>query len=110
MNYKALKIFSKEFKRMLKKYRTFENDLENFKKRFLAVGLFANKNFAVLYQSEGLLIIKSRLYCQSLKGQTLRIIFAYYQKEKAIEFIEIYFKGNKENEDKQRIKEYLKNF
>ncbi|MFH1610391.1 MAG: hypothetical protein ABIA91_00705 [Patescibacteria group bacterium] len=107
MNYRVLKIFSREFKKMLKKYRTLEDDLENFKERFIAVDLVSNKNFAIVHQNDKLMIIKSRLYCQTLKGQTLRIIFAYYQKEKIVEFIEIYFKGNKENEDKQRIKEYL---
>jgi len=36
----------------------------------------------------------------------IRIIYAYFEKEDAIEFIEIYFKGDKENEDKKRIKKY----
>jgi hypothetical protein len=33
----------------------------------------------------------------------IRIIYAYYENEDVIEFIEIYFKGDKENEDKNRI-------
>lgn len=69
----------------------------------------ANKNFAILHQNKALLIIKARLFCKVLKGQTLRIICAYYKDRQIIEFIELYFKGDKENEDRERIKEYLKN-
>jgi hypothetical protein len=36
----------------------------------------------------------------------IRIIYAYYEKEDVIEFIEIYFKGDKANEDKKRIIKY----
>ena len=39
----------------------------------------------------------------------IRIIYAYYEKEDVIEFIEIYFKGDKADEDKKRIiKNYTK--
>ena len=33
----------------------------------------------------------------------IRIIYAYYEKEDKIEFIEIYYKGDKENENRERI-------
>ena len=36
-----------------------------------------------------------------------RVIYAFYAKTAQVEFIEIYFKGNKENEDRARIKSYL---
>jgi len=36
----------------------------------------------------------------------IRIIYAYYENEDVIEFIEIYFKGDKANEDKKRILKY----
>jgi hypothetical protein len=49
--------------------------------------------------------------CKSLKGKGaksgIRIIYAYFEQEDTIEFIEIYFKGDKENEDKERIKKYF---
>jgi len=109
MNYKQIKNFSKELKKLLKKYKSLVDDLENFKIRFPEVDLYANKNFAILYKNERLMIIKARLFCRDLKGKTLRIIYAYYQNERVIEFIEIYFKGNKESENKEIIKEYLKN-
>jgi len=40
------------------------------------------------------------------------VIYAYHLKTKTIElieFIEIYYKGDKENENRERIKDYLKN-
>lgn len=33
----------------------------------------------------------------------IRIIYAYHEVEDRIELIEIYFKGDKENEEKERI-------
>ena len=109
MNFNKLPEFSKEFKKLFKRYKTLEIDLEVFKKDIVEVDLSGNKNFAILHQNEQLLIIKARFFCRYLKGKTLRIIYAYYANQKIIEFIEIYFKGNKENEDKERIKNYLKN-
>jgi hypothetical protein len=57
-------------------------------------------------------IVKARLFCQSLKRNSLRIIYAYIEKSAeiefvGIEFIELYFKGDKEREDAERIKRYL---
>jgi len=56
-------------------------------------------------------IYKARKFaCKSLKStgsrSGIRIIYAYYEKEDMIEFIEIYYKGDKENEDRERIKKY----
>ena len=51
--------------------------------------------------------------CKSLKGKGvasgIRIIYAYYEDEDIIEFIEIYYKGNKENEDRIRINKHYGN-
>ena len=45
--------------------------------------------------------------CRSLKGKGvqsgIRVIYTYFEKIDKIEFIEIYYKGDKENEDKERI-------
>ncbi len=49
--------------------------------------------------------------CKALKGKGvksgIRIIYAYFVPTKTVDFIEMYFKGESENEDKERIKEYL---
>jgi len=41
---------------------------------------------------------------------TSRIVYAFYKREGIVEFIEIYFKGDKENEDRSRINKYLSKF
>ncbi len=66
-----------------------------------------------IFQIPGLGISCPKIYkakkfaCKSLKGKGaksgIRIIYAYYEKEDIIELIEIYFKGDKTNEDKSRI-------
>jgi len=56
-------------------------------------------------------IYKARKFpCRALKGKGaasgLRIIYAYYENEDVIEFVEIYYKGEKENENRERILRY----
>ena len=63
---------------------------------------------AVLGQNDVLFIIKARLFCRYLKGSSVRVIYSYAEEAQRIEFIEIYHKGDKENEDRKRIKQYLK--
>jgi len=57
-------------------------------------------------------IYKARKFaCKALRGKGaasgIRIIYAYYEQDDIIKFIEIYYKGVKENEDKDRI---MKNY
>ncbi|MDO9547973.1 MAG: hypothetical protein Q7J65_03285, partial [Candidatus Marinimicrobia bacterium] len=51
--------------------------------------------------------------CKSLKGtgakSGIRLIYAYFVEEDRIDLIEIYYKGDKENEDRERIKKYVNN-
>ncbi|KKQ28152.1 MAG: hypothetical protein US42_C0001G0003 [Candidatus Magasanikbacteria bacterium GW2011_GWC2_37_14] len=104
--------FKKDFKKLFRKYRTLFDDLENFKKRFVEIDIKANKNFAILTENNNFRIIKARLFCRALKGNSLRVIYAQFRNcEKvefiSIDFIELYFKGDKTNEDRERIKDYL---
>ncbi len=50
--------------------------------------------------------------CKSLKGKGvqsgIRIIYSYFIEEDKIEFVEIYYKGDKENENRSRIKKLYK--
>jgi hypothetical protein len=64
-------------------------------------------------QMTGLSIKGPRVYkarkfaCRSLKGKGahsgIRVIYAYIEQNDKIELIEIYYKGDKENEDRERI-------
>ncbi len=100
--------FAKDFKRLAKKYRSLPNDLLEFKKVVTALPLGSGKHFAVLRNSGEVIIIKARLFCQNLRGSSLRIIYAHKASSGAIDFIELYFKGEQANEDRGRINVYLK--
>ena len=108
MNFNELPEFQKELKRLAKKYRSIPNDLQEFCSVVSAVPLGNSKHFNVITTTEFLHIVKARLFCKYLKGSSLRVIYSYFIQEQRIEFIELYFKGEKENEDRERIKEYLR--
>ncbi|MFA5925798.1 MAG: hypothetical protein WC831_02595 [Parcubacteria group bacterium] len=111
MNYSELPEFSREFKKYsAKKYRTLQKDLDNFKKITDSIPTGTGKHFNVLFSNSEIKIIKARLFCRTLKGSSMRIIYCFFQNANKIEFIEIYFKGDKENENRERIRDYIKNF
>jgi mRNA-degrading endonuclease RelE of RelBE toxin-antitoxin system len=105
--------FEKDLKRLSKKYRTLEDDLETFINTQLNLlhkqgqdngGCVRIANLGIIYPH----IYKARRFaCKSLKGtgnrSGIRVIYAYYEKEDVIEFVEIYYKGDKANEDRRRI-------
>ena len=74
-----LPAFERDIRKMVKKFRTIEDDLDVF------IGT-----------------------CRSLKGKGvhsgIRVIYAYYREMDRIELIEIYYKGDKEDEDSVRIR------
>lgn len=94
MQFESLPEFDKDVKRLLKRFRSLEADLETLQK-YLAVAPQASppniKKFA----------------CRALKGRGansgIRIIYALHAEKQKIVFIEMYFKGDKENEDRSRI-------
>lgn len=87
--------------------------MAEFKKILSESPLGIGKHFNIITKTESACIIKARFFCRSLKKKDLRIIYAYIGSSQTvelvgIEFIEIYFKGKKQNEDGGRIKGYLK--
>lgn len=108
MTFDALPEFTEEFQRLAKKYRSLPDDLKEFKRVLNIQPLGTAKHFNVITKNEGVVILKARLFCRYLKGSSLRIIYAFNQKRTSIDFIEIYFKGDKESEDRRRIEEYVK--
>lgn len=109
IEFDELSEFKKDLKHLLKKYRTLKDDLE-------VVKLDLNDEpgesppFSFRIDNLGLVtcIIKvKKIACRSLKGKGvnsgLRLIYAHFEKEQKITFIELYHKNDKENEDRQRI-------
>jgi len=110
--------FERDFRKLVKKFRTLDDDLKTFIANQLKLthkldidnkGVARISDLGIEYPS----IYKARKFtCKSLKGKGsasgIRIIYAYFYKEDIIEFIEIYYKGNKENEDRDRILRHYK--
>ena len=109
MIFEQLPEFKKEFRRFAKKYKSLPDDFGDFRSVVAAAPLGnGGKHFSVLFQSEHVSVIKARFFCRYLKGSSLRIVYAYAGREEKVEFIELYYKGDKENENGERIREYLK--
>lgn len=113
MTFDELVEFTKDLKNLLKKYRTLNEDLEVVKK-VLEVAPQERPPFSFRIDNldlETCVIKVKKIACKALKGRGvnsgLRLIYAYFETEQKITFIELYHKNYKENEDKQRI---LKNF
>ena len=110
MNFNEPDPFSKDFKRLSKKYRSLHDDLLEFKKVVMALPFGSGKHFNVITKTEQVTVIKARLFCRYLRGSSLRIIYALDATITKIEFIQLYPKNEQEDEDCDRIKEYLKNY
>ncbi len=99
--------FNRECKKLSKKYRSLEKDLSNFEDVLNILPTGSGKNFTIIHVDEQIKIVKARLACKSLRDRSMRIIYAYHEQTVTFVYIEIYFKGNKEHEDRKRIDEYL---
>jgi len=112
---RSLPEFDKDL-RKLKKFRTLKDDLDIFTEKQLKLfhklgidnkGIVQISNLGIEYPK----IYKARKFaCRALKGKGsasgIRVIYAYFETEDRIEFIEIYYKGDRENEDRERILRY----
>ena len=113
MKIETLTDYDKDFKRLFKKYRTLKNDID-YVKTVLDVRPDARPPFSFRIENLGITtctIKIKKIASDSFKGRGVnsgfRLIYAYFEQEKRIVFIELYHKNEKENEDKDRI---LRNF
>lgn len=119
ITYKQTKEFGRDLARLLKKFHSLNEDVEIAKtftielfhlQKINKQAIFPIPNFC----SDELKICKIKKFaCKALKGRGaqsgIRIIYAYHTLTNTVNFIEMYFKGESENEDKERIKNYLDN-
>ena len=115
--YKQTEAFERDLKQLLKKFSSLNEDIEIAKT--FAIELFhlqkINKQAIFLipnFCTEELKICKLKKFaCKALKGRGvrsgIRIIYAYYVLTNTVDFIEMYFKGESENENRDRIKQYV---
>ena len=105
MTFEELTEFRKDLKNLLKKYRTLNDDLDVVKQVLAAIPE-ARPPFSFRIDNLGLetCVIKvKKIACKALKGcgvnSGLRLIYAYFEREAKIVFVELYHKSDKENED-----------
>lgn len=112
--------FNRDMKKLVKKYKTLEDDI----KIFIGTQIFLyhklNKDNQGVFTISGLgieghnIFKAKKIACMSLGGtgcnSGIRVIYSYEKnpdgKDKIV-LIEIYYKGEKENEDRARIFEYF---
>ena len=109
----CLSEFEKDIKRLLKRFKTLEEDLKIFIRTELNLYHKLKVDNKGIFQIPGLKIDSPKIFkakkfaCRSLKGKGvhsgMRVIYAYFEEEDKIELIVIYYKGDKENEDRERI-------
>ena len=122
INYYTLPEFDRDFKRLGKRFRTIEKDFTLMKKMLLEPHFLLGQPTApmALVDIEGFCVEKylskkvRKFACASLKGKGgnsgIRVIFVYEKTEDThkITFIEIYFKGDQPNENRERLAKFLK--
>jgi len=105
--------FSKDFKRLFKRYRSLDKNLEEVKNLLM---LFPDENPPFSFQINGLgiqtCIIKvKKITSNNFKGRGsnswFRLVYAWFPEKRSITLIELYHKSEKALENRDRI---LRNF
>jgi hypothetical protein len=114
MDISTIPEYERDVKRYAKRFRTIEDDIEVVK-AILKVKPDQRPPFS--QRIEGLrietCIIKVRkIACRALKGRGVdsgfRLVYAYFPEDVRIVLVELYFKADKEIEDRNRIIEHFK--
>lgn len=105
--FSSLPEFDKELKKLSKKYPTLPSDIDDIKPILLDYPTGIGKNFIIVKVSGDVKVIKVDVHCESLRSRSIRLIYAYHQDRIEFMYLEVYFKGDKENEDRGRIEEYI---
>ena len=119
INYDETKRFTRDFKKLLKKFPSLRDDLKITKKYRIELFHCKKIDSGSIFQIEGvsncneLQFYKIKKFqCKSLKGRGaksgIRIIYAFFPAKQKIVFLEMYFKAKQENEDRQRVMDFIK--
>ena len=105
--------FETDLKKLRKRFRTLEEDLATLMAAQIALFHKLELDAKGIFRIPGLPFERPEIYkvkkfaCRALIGRGaesgLRLIYAYFRDEDAVELVEIYFKSDKENEDRSRI-------
>ena len=118
IEYNETDSFLKDLKHLLKKFPTLKDDIETAKKNAIELYHINKIDNQSVFPIQGFCTSKIKVYklkkfaCKALKGRGsksgIRIIYAFHLETSKVVFIQLYFKGEQLNEDKDRIKEYLR--
>lgn len=113
MRYERTPEFEGDLKRLLKRFPTLEGDLAVAQKSAIELRFDKDIDNQAIFEIPGHCTASRRVCklkkfaCRSLPGSGvrsgIRVIFAYYPAESRVVYIEIYYKGDKANEDRGRI-------
>jgi len=118
INYKKHVRFEKQFSRLIRKYRTLEEDLitaQIASIELLHLRNIDNHGIKLIpgFDSEKVKIYKIKKFaCKTLKGRGvnsgIRVIYAFYPKILLIEYLEIYYKEKSDSDmDYAFMKDYF---
>lgn len=121
MKYEQISQFRRDWKKLIKKFRTLGDDFVVAKKNAIEIfhckGVDSRSIFEVsgVGNTEEVRIFKLKKFaCRSLPGRGaksgMRVIYAYFPQKQKIIFIQIYHKGQNENEDRKRIMDFLRDY
>lgn len=120
ISYEATPEFAKDLKKLAKKYKTLSEDLEVLKTAAIELYHVNEINNNSIFPIPGfctdqIISCKVKKFAsKSFKGKGaksgLRLIYIYLPTESRIILVEIYYKGNKANEDKARLRFYFAAF
>ncbi len=118
MNYDETEEFKRDFKKLLKKFPSLADDLEVNKQYRIELFHCKEINSGSIFEIQGAgntndfkFFKVKKFQCKSLKGRGaksgIHLIYVYFPIEQKIVFIEIYFKTDQVNENKQRIIDFI---
>lgn len=100
--------FEKELKKLSRKYPSLPKDIKDLEDILCVFPTGNGKNFTIIHHSENVKLVKARLTCRSLRDKSMRVIYAYHSNAIEFVYLELYFKGDKKNEDRERVEGYLR--
>lgn len=105
--------FDRDLKKLLRRFRSLEDDLSTLVRTQLSIYHKLNVDNGGVFRLTGLpfevpQVFKAKKFaCKALKGRGvksgLRLIYSYFPETDTVELVEIYFKADQENEDRQRL-------
>jgi len=107
-HFNQLPEFDREFKKLSKKYRSLSQDIADLEDVLETFPMGNGKNFVIIHADSQTKIVKVRLACRSLRDRSIRLIYACHEKIFTFVYVELYFKGDRASENRERIRDYLK--